>query len=177
MSLSSGYIIGSDPFSVSTTQEHALGTRATFQIKNSSGNPAFCEAVYCKSLATLSANYLTEIPLVRGTDAFQIDAHVTTTTAAAIADTVGDRFLAGVPLVASVSGDYLWVAVKGLIRIFAAASSPVGAKLHTHATAGLISSTATTHEVEGVAPLATVGGSNAVTDCYAYFDIAVKKIS
>jgi len=177
MSIASTTVLGSDLFTVSTTQEHELGTRAVFQIKDSSGNPASCEAVYCKSLATLSANYLTEVPLVRGTDAFQIDAHVTTTTAAAIADTVGDKFLAGVPLVASVSGDYLWVAVKGLIPLFAGASCAVGATVHTTATAGLVDDAVTTHEVRGVAPLATVGGSNAVTDSYAFHDIFVVKIS
>jgi hypothetical protein len=177
MTIASTPILGSDPFSVSTTQEHALGTRAVIQIKDSSGNPAFCEAVYCKSLATLSANYLTEIPLVRGTDAFQIDAHVTTTTAAAIADTVGDKFLAGVPLVASVSGDYLWVAVKGLVPVFLTAACAVGAVVHTTATAGLLDDAVTTHRVNGVAPLATVGGSNAVTDCYIFSDISVEKIS
>ena len=78
---------------------------------------------------------------------------------------------------ASVSGDYLWVAVKGLIPLFAGASCAVGATVHTTATAGLVDDAVTTHEVRGVAPLATVGGANAVTDSYAFHDIFVVKIS
>lgn len=174
MSLSSGYILGSDPFSVSTTQEHALGTRATFQVKDSSGQSASLEALYCKAEATLTAGQVCELPLLRGTDAYEVDTALQTTNAASIADAAEEKFAACVPLTGFVSGEYGWFAVKGLIPVSLAANCAAQKLLYLTATAGVVDDTDTNYLVEGLLPVAAITTAT-VADCIAFNDLIIKR--
>jgi hypothetical protein len=174
MTYQSSNVGGASYLKVYDKAEFKLGTRITFHY--GTNNDKFVEAVFVKALATLPRGELCELPLVSGTDAYQVDTEITTTNGATLAAATGDRFAGCIPLVALATGEYGFVAVKGIIPVSLAANCAVGKPLHTTATAGVVDDTVTTHRVTGLFSTVTITTA-AIADCIAYQDISVEKIS
>jgi hypothetical protein len=168
-------LAGVSIYDATTDQKFALGTRT--RVIYGSAKDKSAEVVYIKALATLTAGYICELPLLAGTDAFQVDTVLTTTNASAAAGGAGNTFAACVPATAMVSGEYGWAFVSGVVPIFVGTLAVKGDTLHTTATAGLIDDAVTADRIDNTFVLATVGGSNAVSDCFCSTDITVTQIS
>lgn len=162
-------------YDAGVTQKHALGTRA-FVSYGVAGDKS-AELVYIKALTGLTAGNLCELPLIGGTDAYQVDTALTTTNANTIANAIGSSFAGCVPAINMLAGEFGWAFVRGIFPLFVGASCVFGAKLFTTATAGLVDDTATANELIGAFLIATVGGANIVADCFAPADLRIIKNS
>lgn len=167
----SSSLLGANVFDTTTTQEFGLGTRTT--VRYGANNDLCADFVYIKAGAALSAGQLSELPQVSGTDSYIVDAPVTSTTAAAIADAVGERFPVCVPQVDIASGSYGWAAVKGQFEVLLAANCAAWKKLYTTATAGVVDDDATpTLLVEGLQAVAAITTA-AKAPCVAQHDLVL----
>jgi hypothetical protein len=155
-------------------QKFALGTR--IHCIYGANKDKSAELVYIKATATLTAGYICELPEISGTDSYVVDTVLTTTNASAAAGGAGNTFRACVPAAAMVSGEYGWAFVKGIIPIFTGTLAVAGDTLHTTATAGLIDDAVTANRIDNTFVVVTVGGANAISDCFCSTDLTVTQI-
>ncbi len=164
-------LVAASLYQASTEQRHQLGTRAEFVFGSNKDKSAV--AVYIKAAAALTAGDICELPLIAGTDAFNVDTALTKTNAAAIADTQNDSFAACVPAATLASGEYGWAFIRGLIPINTAASCVQYARLGLTATAGRIDDADVDYQLVDTHVISTVGGAAAVSDCFATTDLRI----
>jgi hypothetical protein len=168
-------LTGASLYQASTEQFHKLGTRCSFVYGTNADKSA--EAVYIKAVGALTVGLIAELPLIAGTDAYQVDTHLTTTNASTIAGAAGNTFAACVPAATLAIGEYGWAFVKGVVPIFVGTLAAAKDTLHTTATAGLIDDAVTACRIDNTAVIVTVGGANIVSDCFISADLTVTQIS
>lgn len=158
-------------YTVGTEQKFGLGERIA--VVYGSNKDKSAELIYIKATAALTAGDVCELPLIAGTDAFNVDTALTKTNAATIADTQNDSFAACVPAATLASGEYGWAFVRGMIPINTAASCVQYARLGLTATAGRIDDADVDYQLVDTHVIATVGGAAAVSDCYVTSDLRI----
>lgn len=159
-------------YETSLDQKYALGTRIRINYGDNKDKSA--EVVYVKSLGNRTAGLCYEMPMISGTDAYQLDTIITTANAATLCGAVGRSVRVCVPCVALATSEFGWVFVQGVIPILLGANCVAGAPLYTTSTNGMLDdATASSHLLSGVWSITTVGGANATTDCFAINDLYV----
>lgn len=165
-------LVGVSIYETSSEQRFALGTR--IRINYGENKDKSAEVTYVKSLGNRTAGLCYEMPMMSGTDAYQLDTIITTANAATLCGAVGRSVRVCVPCVALSTNEYGWVFVKGVIPILIGANCEAGAKLYTTSTNGMLDdASASSHLLTGVWAITAVGGANATTDCFANQDLHV----
>lgn len=154
--------LGIDLFGTTTSQEHYLGKRVETVWGTAKDKPI--SAVYIKAEATLTAGQVCELPLIGGTDAFQVDTPLTKTNAAALLDSQWEQMQVCFPLTDMVSGEYGWAGVSGVVPALLAALAPKYERLALTATAGVLDNADVDYELLRAVPITTVGAAQALTD-------------
>lgn len=165
--------LGVDVFAADSTQQHQLGTRLS--VVYGSNLDKSLECVYIEASAALTQGQICELPLIAGTDAYDVDAPLTKTNGATIADAQNEIFAAGVALATLADTEFGWFAVKGLVPVLVAASCAAKKPVGLTATAGVIDDADTDYEVVNLYAIEAVGGSQALTDCFVPHDILIKR--
>ena len=157
-------------------QKFALGTRTS--VIYGAAKDKVAEVVYVKALVALTTGLICELPLISGTDAYQVDTVLTTTNATAAAGAIGDTAAACVPCVGMAINEFGWAFVSGVVPIFVGTLAIARDTLHTTATAGLIDDAGTAVRIDNTGVIVTVGGANAVSDCLISSDqLTITRIS
>lgn len=165
-------LAGVNIYETSLEQKYALGTRVRVNYGDSKDKSA--EVTYVKSLGNRTAGLCYEMPMISGTDAYQLDTIITTANAATLCGAVGRSVRVCVPCIALTTGEFGWVFVRGVIPILLGANCVAGAPLYTTTTNGMLDDTSTSsHLLTGVWAITTVGGANTTTDCFANGDLYV----
>ena len=165
-------LAGVNIYDTSLEQKYALGTRIRVSYGDNKDKSA--EVTYVKSLGNRTAGLCYEMPMISGTDAYQLDSIITTATAANLCGAIGRSVRVCVPCVALATNEFGWVFVKGVIPILIGANCEAGAKLYTTSTNGMLDdASASSHLLAGVWAITTVGAANATTDCFANQDLHV----
>jgi hypothetical protein len=165
-------LAGVSIFDATSDQKFALGTRT--RAITGSGKDKSAELVYVKAAAALTVGLLYELPLISGTDAYQVDTAVTTTNASTFGGANGGSFACCVPAVTMAINEYGWAYVQGHFPMFLGLSCAAQVKLYTTATAGLVDDDSTpAREVIGAWAISAVGGANAVADVFCVTDLRV----
>lgn len=160
-------------FEAHTDQKQRLGTRICGVYGDTFDK--YAELVYIKAGAALTKDHLYEMPLISGTDAFIVDAGMTTTLATAGA--VGDSIPCCVPAVTLASGQYGWAFVKGHISIATNAAAAINVRLFTTATAGKVDDDASTKGLIPGFQLVVAAGSATTVLGYALHDLRTEEIA
>lgn len=165
-------LVGVSIYDTSSDQKYALGTR--IRVNYGADKDKSAEVTYVKSLGNRTAGLCYEMPMISGTDAYQLDTIITTANAATLCGAIGRSVRVCVPCVALATNEFGWVFVKGVIPILLGANCVAGAPLYTTTTNGMLDdASASSHLLEGVWAITTVGGASATTDCFANSDLYV----
>lgn len=154
-----------------TSPQHHLGKRICAVY--GANQDKYAELIYIKAAAALTTGLVCELPLISGTDAYQVDTSLTKTNAATLADAQFERFSACVPVATLAINEYGWAFVKGTFNVTSAGAFTAGDVLAVSATAGKVDDTDNDYELYGCRALATASGADELIDIYCPFDLTI----
>lgn len=162
---------GADFTRLTTTPEFALGESA--EVIEADGKTT--EYVYIKALAALNLKQPYELPLIVGTDSYQVDTVLSTAFAAALA-TVSSTAAVCIPQVTFASGQFGWAAVAGHMECNVRSAVEKGDLLYTTSTNGSLGDSVT-HAVRGLTAVNAQASDDVPTLCFGFHRIFVERLS